>query len=400
MSLVDYASSGPESADEDPVAGHHRHQHNRMESVRELHEKHPDWTYKQYAEKLGISRSAVTRHMKEIRMSRKLRARSICAAARFGETGQVVALIEAGADVNWAESGRMAPFDSPLLEAVQGGHTEVVAVLVKAGVDVNKATPGKRHRTTPLIAAAQGGHTEIVALLIKAGVDVNKAEESFPPGATALHKAAWEGYTEIVALLIKAGANVNVTHNWVTPLARAAQSGHTDTTRLLCVYGAERHQPFLDIESVTYEGHADLAAWLEATEECSGFWIALSLRLHRDAMWLLRHGYADPDDDPLSALRAAASPAGGWRDAPENCAATMALAKAATSPWSTQRHWLFHAGVRSSIEVLMLCRLRLGRADAQLPKLPVEIWWLVASFLRRRFWPVPGREDEWFDDDD
>ena len=143
---------------------------------------------------------------------------------------------------------------------------------------------------------------------------------------------------------------------------------------------------------LTQEGHVDLAAWLEATEAHSAFRIALSLRLHRDARWLLRHGRADPDDDSLITLRAAASPAGGWRDAPEVCAATVALAEAASLPWSPERHWLFHAGIRASIEVVMLCRLRLGPDDLRLPKLPVEIWWLMVGFLGRRFWPVPERK--------
>ena len=129
-----------------------------------------------------------------------------------------------------------------------------------------------------------------------------------------------------------------------------------------------------------------MVAWFEAAEAQSAFRIALSLRLHRDARWLLRHGRADPDDDSLSTLRAAASPAGGWRDAPKICAATVALAEAASLPWSPERHWLFHAGARASIEVVMLCRLRLGRSDAQLRELPIEIWLLVGSFLRRRFW--------------
>ena len=119
------------------------------------------------------------------------------AAARDGDVEKVRLLLEAGADVNWAnEFGT-----TPIHLAAENGHTECVRLLLAApGIDVNKADYAG---DTPLIEATLCGNTECVRLLLAApGIDVNKKNKD---GFTPLYWAERNNHTECARLIREAG---------------------------------------------------------------------------------------------------------------------------------------------------------------------------------------------------
>ncbi len=89
--------------------------------------------------------------------------------------------------------------NSQLVEAAKNGDTVSIMALLEAGADLNAWD--RLYETTALGWAAAEGHTETVQALLDAGADVNAKNED---GLTALWWAA--GHTEIVELLKKAGA--------------------------------------------------------------------------------------------------------------------------------------------------------------------------------------------------
>ena len=71
------------------------------------------------------------------------------------------------------------------------------------------------------------------------------------------------------------------------------------------------------------------------------------------------------------------------------CTLTTKFIRAATSGWSTTRHWLHHAAVRTAVHTLVLLSERLRRlAQDDEELLPAELWLVVARFFCRSDWPA------------
>jgi len=99
----------------------------------------------------------------------------LCAAAQYGHTEVAIALIRAGADVNYQIGGGF----TPLYLAIQERNTNVINALIGCTrTNVNLAT---KDGCTPLYAAAQCGLPEVVKALIRAGADVNHLYDGFTP---------------------------------------------------------------------------------------------------------------------------------------------------------------------------------------------------------------------------
>jgi ankyrin repeat protein len=131
-----------------------------------------------------------------------------------GDKKQALAQIQAGADVNRAQSDGT----TPLLWAVSHADYEVAQALLakKANVNIINA-----FGATPLTEAARQSDARLVKLLLDAGAKVDTAN---PDGETALMMAISGGDLSVVQLLVNAGANVNTVekfHNQ-TPLMYAA----------------------------------------------------------------------------------------------------------------------------------------------------------------------------------
>lgn len=87
-------------------------------------------------------------------------------AASEGNVAQIIALLDAGFDINEPNEKGM----TPLHFAADVGSIEAVNALVERQADVNARTSVG---LTPLMLSARGGHPGIVGLLLKAGADVS-----------------------------------------------------------------------------------------------------------------------------------------------------------------------------------------------------------------------------------
>jgi ankyrin repeat protein len=213
-------------------------------------------------------------------------------ASRRDDAAAVKALLASGADVNtrsgdgstalhWAAQnddlamanaliGKGAKVDAatdlgitPLWVAATNSDTAMALRLLEARADPNIAPPTDG---TPLMVAARLGNVEVVKALLAHGADPNAKEASH--GQTALMWAAAEAHPDVVRLLLGAHADVGArSSTWrqrvmiccqyyegdadgaamtvkggYTALLFAAQSGDTESVKLLLAAGADIKQ--------------------------------------------------------------------------------------------------------------------------------------------------------------
>ena len=160
-------------------------------------------------------------------------------AAAEGHTPVVLALLEAGADINATLDSGFTPF----FFAVREGRIEVARALLEKGIDVN--APIKRRErpaeganpnyilnrpiprgTSPVMLAVQNGHFELAIALVDAGANPNDVQMGFSPlhiissvrkpdssdGSDPSSPAGSGRLTSLqfVREIVKRGANVNL----------------------------------------------------------------------------------------------------------------------------------------------------------------------------------------------
>jgi ankyrin repeat protein len=183
-------------------------------------------------------------------------------AIRSGDTAQVKALLDGGADVNTKERRGGA---TPLMHAAAVGSLETTTFLLDKGADVNTRNSGgatalmwaatdlakvrllvdrgadvnvvaNGGRTALFLAAMSNGSAEIVKLLLAKGANA-RAVDSLK--MTALTAATLGDDAGTIRQLIDAGVDVNAsdTHG-TTPLMNAAMSGNLEAVKLLLAKGA------------------------------------------------------------------------------------------------------------------------------------------------------------------
>ena len=179
-----------------------------------------------------------------------------------------------------------------------------------------------------------------------------------------------------------------------------AELGHLPIVQLLAMYGADRETRTKGDETahdLAVLGPRDrqqrTAAWLVAVAGWPAFKIATACRLHSDVRHMLKHGTIDPSGCSFAELRLVASAAAGtlWDDSPPPCPAATELFKAAVSGWAPDRHFLYHAAVRSSVRTVLLVAERLY-SRFEMPgdlSLPIELWREICGFFLRSHWDVP-----------
>lgn len=208
-------------------------------------------------------------------------------AARAGHVHVIVALLEAGANVDLAKCDggtplyiaaqnaiipvleclvqRGADLDladedgySPLQVAVERCNVEVVQCLVSAGANVN-AEMGLGCGT-PLLIASDMGNFSIAECLLKAGANANDAD---PSGFTPLYMAAQNGHDPIIGSLVEHGALVDLAMpGGGTPLLIASQQGRVRAVKCLLKAGANANLGDRDGTTPLYMACAH--GWVEA----------------------------------------------------------------------------------------------------------------------------------------
>lgn len=159
-------------------------------------------------------------------------------SARSGYIYTVMALLEAGVDVN----ARAGPnLNTALLSAASAGHLKVVDYLLENGAEVD-ARSGIRY-ATPLMGAVENGHLPVVKRLLAAGADmdlrgypveITHAGRIIYKGKTAFLLAVAAGNIEIARELRDAGADVMLEdENGRPPIDVALRAGQEDMAREL-----------------------------------------------------------------------------------------------------------------------------------------------------------------------
>ncbi len=150
----------------------------------------------------------------------------------FGSARTVQKYIREGVDINQVleDSGY-----SPLMIAIKEGNDAAAKLLIKCGADPN--IEGKDGNTALTLAAAYD-QWRVIKELIASGADIYYRNKD----GNALNRAAGFGLKRTVPMLVSAGLNINSTNSrGQTPLAQAAESGHTDTVKYLIKNKAYTH---------------------------------------------------------------------------------------------------------------------------------------------------------------
>ncbi len=152
------------------------------------------------------------------------------AAVYADNPAEIKAAIKAGANPNGGNySGHYLGI------AATNGRLNAVKALVESGADVNYATSGG---WTAAMAAADNGHLEVLRYLALKKADLGARTRM---GRTLLMRASYHGQTAVVKYLLTKGNKVaDVDMNGVTALMLAAQQGHDKTVKVLLDAGADR----------------------------------------------------------------------------------------------------------------------------------------------------------------
>jgi ankyrin repeat protein len=138
-------------------------------------------------------------------------------------------------DLDYREAQSPNELGRALVDAAGMGNFAACKALLELGADVEWAQPTVM---SPLCAASHKGHVDVVRLLLAAGADVNAADEL---GMRAL-SWAMQGPKrfEVAKVLLEAGAEVNFL-SWRGRIPLAVACGHADVPliELLVQYGAD-----------------------------------------------------------------------------------------------------------------------------------------------------------------
>jgi ankyrin repeat protein len=121
---------------------------------------------------------------------------AIFKAAREGDVGEVVRLLDAQPDL--MEANDPIYRWSLLYEASWEGRAEAARVLLARGADVNRAN---FRGGTPLYAAAVNGHEDVAIVLLRAGADIRL--RGIPVLSTPLTAACFNNRVGVTRLLLR-----------------------------------------------------------------------------------------------------------------------------------------------------------------------------------------------------
>ncbi len=122
----------------------------------------------------------------------------------------------------------MQPIDEQLLLASERGETQQVLALLEQGAQIDVQDAQGR---TPIMRATYAHQTTMVATLIRAGADIDIRDNNLD---NPLNYASAEGFLDIVKLAIDAHADTRLTNRFGgVSLIPAAERGHVEVVREL-----------------------------------------------------------------------------------------------------------------------------------------------------------------------
>ncbi|XP_052095522.1 uncharacterized protein LOC127730931 [Mytilus californianus] len=121
-----------------------------------------------------------------------------------------------------------------LIECVKSKDAKNAAALIENGADSNYADEAG---CTPLHYAALGGYVDLVVQMIQKGGNVRKVDVN---GETAIHKAARKGNIEVIVAIVAHGGDINILNmHGQSGLELAVIRKDASAVRLFCKLGAE-----------------------------------------------------------------------------------------------------------------------------------------------------------------
>ena len=138
------------------------------------------------------------------------KSKDLIKAIRAKDEAETIRLIDAGADVNYAEQGEKCRCPV-LIEAIISGNVSIVRRLLEKGANPNCERifqEGTRYSALR-DSIIQWPNDEIANLLIDAGADVNYVEQGRQLKCPVLISAIAEGNVKLVRRLLEKGANPN-----------------------------------------------------------------------------------------------------------------------------------------------------------------------------------------------
>jgi len=149
------------------------------------------------------------------------------AAAHYGASASLRALLDAGAEAQPPEHGR----HTPMQYAAMSGDIESVRLLLARGAEASAEAVSE---------SVTFGHPDVVQALVNAGADVTLTERS---GINLLHWATITNRATVIPVLVKAGVPLDAVDDFgYTPLMYAAtvDEGDTEALKALIAAGADR----------------------------------------------------------------------------------------------------------------------------------------------------------------
>lgn len=145
----------------------------------------------------------------------------------------ILALLEAGADVNAKDIIEMTPL---MYASMENRNPDIIKILLEAGADVNASYLGN---WTPLIVASIHQNTpDVIRALLEGGANINAQDKD---GNTAI---AWavrlDSNSDVLRAFLESGANINLQdkYGWTT-LMFAALYSNSEVVQILLEAGAD-----------------------------------------------------------------------------------------------------------------------------------------------------------------
>jgi ankyrin repeat protein len=163
----------------------------------------------------------------------------------FNKLGQIKALIEKGADVNYA----IPPYETtPLMEIIKQSEIDIAKMLIDKGANINAVDKNSR---SAFLLACESQNIDIIKLFIDKGFDLNSAN-----GRNGFVQAAFSGNIDIIKFLIEKGADVNAKNSrGFTALIMAVKASKAGVVKFLNEKGAD-----ISIKDPSGKTAADYAA--------------------------------------------------------------------------------------------------------------------------------------------